>query len=164
LFYDLAFDPRDNHGTVIEEVDALDIHWETLSAAPTKSALFYNAGYDPRDNRVPPTEDPCKTHALSETLSSAPTKSALFYNASYDARGGKASLADEDNDLIARNPEMNDVPILNWSPPSTRSSSLSLSTLDSASTALTSPDSSNHAKVHADTAAYLGRAHEELRG
>jgi hypothetical protein len=139
MFYDLTFDPRDNHGTVIEEVNALDIQWETLLAAPTKSALLYDASYDPRDNRVPATSSPCETHALCETLSSAPTNSALFYDASYDARGGKTSLADEDNNLVATYPEMNDVPILQKSPPSSRSSSLSLSTLDTGSTAPTSP-------------------------
>jgi hypothetical protein len=134
IFYDLTFDPRDNHGIVIEEVNALDTQWKTLLTAPTKSALIYDASYNPRDNHVPATSSPCETHALCETLSSAPTKSALFYDASYDARGGKTSLADEDNNLVATYPEMNDVPILNWSPPSSRSSSLSLSTSDTAPT------------------------------
>jgi hypothetical protein len=56
LFYDLTFDPRDHHGIVIEEVNALDIQRETLSAAPTKSALLYDASYNPRETRVLPPE------------------------------------------------------------------------------------------------------------
>jgi hypothetical protein len=95
MFYDLTFDPRDDLVPDFEDLSDKGADWKTLSAAPTRSALFYDASYNHRDNRVFATEDPC------ENLSSAPTKSALLYNASYDPRAGKASLAREDNNLIA---------------------------------------------------------------
>jgi hypothetical protein len=138
LFYDASYNPRDIRAIAPDKLNNKEAYLETILTAPMKSALIYDASYDPRNNRVTISDDPYETHALCETLSSAPTRSALIYDAKYDPRAGKASLADEDNNLVGTWPEFNEIPILTWSPPSSRTSSCSLSSLDTISTAPTS--------------------------
>ena len=52
MWSDLTFDPLDDRTIAFEDLNDNEVHWETLSTAPTKSALFYDASYNPRDVRA----------------------------------------------------------------------------------------------------------------